>query len=220
MLVELEVSNAGGETLVFDDRPRRYTWIVRSERDEVLCDSGRKGGRIESGFFATIRLGPGETFRETSLLNPVCVAFAEAGRYLVSVRRSLSHEGAFTADSACDDLDPRQRAAGAADASSPGDPACADARTAAPAVASRFSIEIDAWDAAALRARLATLPAEARAAARAGDTSREGVLSGYGGWLCDHVRCYCPPTWNRFGQWLEKAIARVPEQMGAGCRRR
>jgi hypothetical protein len=212
MLVELDVSNTSRDTLVFDDRSRRYTWVVRNERGEVLCDSGRKGGRVGSEYVATIRLGSGETMRETSLLNPVCDAFAEAGRYVVSVRRSLSHERSdLLAEPACDDLE---------DASSPRDPSCADAGTPAPAVASRFSIEIAAWDAAALRARLATFTEEGRAAARAGDPSREGTLSPYGYWFCDHVRCDCPPSWNRYGDWLEKAIARVPEQMGARCRRR
>jgi hypothetical protein len=214
ILVELDVSNTSRDTLVFDDRSRRYTWVVRSERDAVLCDSGRKGGRLVSEYVATVRLGPGETMRETSLLNPVCGAFAEAGRYLVSVRRSLSHERSDLLDeAACDDLDPRLRGA-------PRDPVCADAGTPAPAVASRFSIEIAAWDAAALRARLATFAEEGRAAARAGDPSREGTLSPYGYWFCDHVRCDCPPLWNRYGDWLDKALARVPEQMGAGCRRR
>jgi hypothetical protein len=220
MLVAFEVSNTGRETLLFDDRSWRYTWIVRSKGDEVLCDSGRRQGRLVSEYFSRIRIDPGETYRERYLLNAVCGAFAEAGRYLVSVRRSLSPENDLYADPACDDLDPRQRGAGAANASSRSDPACADARRASPAVTSRFSIEIAAWDAAALRARLATFVDESRAAARGGDKSREGALPGYGYWFCDHVRCDCPPLWNRYGDWLEKAIARVPEQMGAGCRRR
>jgi hypothetical protein len=213
MLLDLEVSNTSREPLEFDDRVWRYTWSVRSERDEVLCETRSKGGRIGSGFFRRIRLEPGEIHRDTLLLNAFCGSFAEAGRYLVSMTRSLAHDNAFPTDAACDDFDPRHPDAG-------GDPACADGGTAPPAVASRFWIEIAAWDAAALRARLATFNEERLAAARAHDYYRDGALTAYGDWFCDHVRCDCPPTWNRWDHWLEKAIARVPEQMGAHCRRR
>ena len=218
MLLVLEATNTGADPLVLDDRSGRYTWAVQDERGERLCESGGSTGRLGSEHVATIRVGPGETLRETRLLNGRCDAFARSGRYVVSVRRVLAEGDVMAPARGCDDLDPRARGAGAPEPSGSG-PACADLRD-FPAVATRFPVEVGAWDAGALRSRLATLPDERAAAWSARDLSREGSLSAYGDWFCDHVRCDCPPTWNRYGKWMEKAIARVPEKMGQGCRSR
>jgi hypothetical protein len=87
-----------------------------------------------------------------------------------------------------------------------------------PAIAADLSVEILPWNEEALAERTSRVEAERKAARLAGDLSREGALNAYTDWFCDHVRCSCPPQWERNGDWAVKALARIPEKMGQGCR--
>ena len=219
MLVDVEVTNAGSAPLTFDDRAARYIWIVRDEAGALLCDVGGASSRLGSEFAATIHLAPGEINRETRLLNTACVAFTRAGRYRVSILRVLSDARAMAPRRACEDLVERRPAAAQASAAeATGERDCALELAPFPAIAADLLVELTPWDASALRARVAQLSGERATAARAGDLSREGALTSYGGWFCDHVRCDCAPLWNRNGDWFARALSRVPDAMPGACR--
>jgi len=212
ILLEVEVKNTGTAPLVIDDRRWRLAWLVRDPSGAVVCEAGGSPGRFGDGHVATLRVAPGEGHRETWLANGACDAFARPGRYRVSVVRGLGTDRAGSPTRDCEPLLGRDSPAPAGAGPCPQD--LADQ----PALAADLSLEILPWDRQALAARVDKLAAERRAAWSAKDLSREGALSSYADWFCGHVRCSCPPTSERYGEWSTKALARLPDRMGEGCR--
>jgi len=212
MLLEIEVRNPGPEPLGFDDRGARVVWIVRDETGKTLCDVGGHESRLGSEFVGKVTLAPGETFHETRFVNRSCEGFTKPGRYQVSVLRYVSDARPVGMARVCEDLVP-----------APSDPQASDVDCAKelpryPAIAADLSLEILPFDPRALHERTGRLSAERKAAWDAHDLSREGALSAYPDWFCEHVRCSCPPLWERNGEWAVKTLENTPTTMGQGCR--
>jgi hypothetical protein len=230
IFVKLEVRNAASGPLVFDEGsdyfnrpvPLRYRWVVRDDAGAVLCDAGKRGARLGGGMGHPVELAPGETFRETHLLNPACDALTKPGRYRLSVVRVFTDRTTRSRDAACDDMAPPDPTALAPDAPDPSgvrDAACMARLRSFPAVAAEFALELGEWDEAAMRAELAAMPSAREAARTEGDRSREGAMTTYGSWYCEHVRCDCSDDVRYQGarDWFSKALSRVPSKMPANC---
>jgi hypothetical protein len=227
IFVTLEVTNTGDAPLVFDvggdwgpgHMSIRYTWVIRDEHGVTLCDLGRDVPSSQGGGGYVPKLAPGETFRETELLNPACEKMMRPGRYQVTGVRVFTRR---ESSSSCDHTAPpdvTRLAPGAPDPHGRVDAACMAELARFPAVATDFWLEITPWDRDALTARLARLPAERETAAVRSDNSREGAMTTYGAWFCERIRCDCRDEvlYQRVDDWFTQALSRIPATLPPLC---
>ncbi len=232
LLLSLTIENLGDAELQFDvggdwfgqNHPLRFGWEIRDDSGAVVCEVGKAlpGPMAGGGGGYVAKVAPGASHEEHLLLNPVCPAFKRPGRYRITLMRVLTRHEALPRDTPCDYMmvpDTTRLAPGAADPHGRRDAACMAALLAAPAIAADFSLEIAPYDAVALRTRLAAVPGEQIAAAKAGKNALEGAFSSYGTWFCDQVRCGCPDDilFQRVDGWLAKALAEVPATLPLSC---
>lgn len=211
MFVRIEVTSASDTPLSFDDSARHYDWRVRDASGAAVCERTGGPGRLGSEHIGKVQLARGETFRDTLLLNRLCGKPLAPGRYVVTLLRALVAGWAPISKRGCEARGSPAGEGGAEDGGALEEAAC---------IAADFPVEILPWDASALRARVAGLSAERKAAWEAKDYPLEGAITSYGYWFCDYVRCDCAPTWDRYGEWLAKAMTRVPDALPESCRKR
>lgn len=220
IFVVFEVTNTGMQPVEFDTGgdfgpalfPQRFTYVVRDEKDHVLCETAKQSPPPQGGGGVRAHLDPNKSWRELHTATPVCAALQKPGRYRLTISRVLT-----IAMNKCDEIslpDMTALPAGAKDPYGKRDAACMTALASLPAIATDSTIEVKPWDAKRLREKLLYVTAD-----RSNDASRQGAIAAYGQWYCERVRCDCPDDvrYARVDDWLEQALGVVPDVLG-DCR--
>ena len=189
----------------------RLSLLVRDSRGRLLCDLVTNPPMNFGGVSGTRELKPGETAENEVVLNPVCPALTEPGRYKVTLVHVFALDQALP--KGCSSHSPP-------DVTRPDPPvigstskACLSALGTFPALASEFDLEIIPYQQAAVQTA-------ARALAQ---VERSRIPSAknwqwYFGWACNRFLCGCTAMTlsNQRGpedraRWLEETAATMPK---------